>query len=334
MTKQIFISKPFQILGLLSLISLVYIFYYLKNPSTSIKTSISPSPTPSFNIKPNQPIFNNIKSYNVNLNFDLDLPESLPVYEAQPTTEDLNNIIQKLVTDFKLEEDPTNKSRWLSTDKTQYLYIDYKNQSIHYAKYPKNRKFSQRLNQDLAVKTAQKFYQDHFPTLSFDSKPSFIANIYVPSTGRDASASTQDRANYYTISFNYQVNNLPYYQGANLQDALNISVTYDNTVAKFTYHSQSLPTLSNPQNLPLINKDKIIQLLESGAGEVAYADALDIPNQNIQFPDVTLGKYDLEYRFNETKKMVIPYFRFYGTFMSPFTQKTAYITLILPAVEL
>lgn len=324
----------------LSILSLVYILSSPRPGKPLPFLPVSSTPTPA-DIRSNQPAFNRLKKFSVSFGPDLTFtgfPQNFPVYSAFPSPEDLDSVTATIAAYFHLSRTSPTSRTWFSKDQTRSLLQNFKTQTIFYStdrtSSPSLYSGPSKPGLTGALAVAQKFIAGLPvpPGLAFEENS--IQYLAASEFDTEFHSSDPTNAEVILLPFSYHVDNYVYRSGALLDPPLMFYIGQRNQIIKLSYLSQPLPRISSPTEHSSIASDDIKNLLESGQGEVVSTDLLNLAYQTSQLPPVNITSYHIEYRLNTAKNLLLPYFRFEGTFTSPQNQQPTPVSILLPAVSL
>jgi len=320
-----------------SLVSIVYLYSSSQKPSLQRNLEPTPYPTSATQIHSDQPAFNQIRQYQVSFSSNIDwrsFPANLNLYSAASTNENLNSIIETLIQKYNLIESPTLKNYWVSEDGLRGLIVDYNNQTFQLSVQSKQNLANLNYTLDQAISAAKLISTSNTFLRNLSINTNKIEYFQISSKEFHLVPQTDpSKANAFNIPYSSYVDSYPVYSGSFPNPPLQLLLGPNNFLLKLSYISQPLPSVSNPQTKPVLGPDQIKTALESGQGEILSVDLMDLPYKATEIPLITIADYQIEFRYNEKKHQLIPYFRFYGSYSSPYNP-SAKIEIILPAVEL
>ena len=317
---------------LISAVSLIYIFSLTQTPPpiTTVSPNISPTP-----IQATNPLLKDKTAPEIIFTNPQPLfPDTLSTYSIKPSSLTPTTWADKFVLFFDLLPSPENPNNWISLTTFSTLTLNLPNSSLVYQvdsfQKPLLYSGSYPTSKSDAIKSATLFVSK-FSELS-NLTPNENSIGYLKGSGQTLPASA---ANYSLIEipFDQNIDTLPIRFSDRTTPSLVLTYGQNNQLIKLVFSPKSLiSSYSILKKYPVVPLDQAKIALENNQATLINLSADQINLQTL--PLITINKISLEYRLGENQTVLIPYYRFDGTFVNSETTTPSLITYIYPAIKL
>jgi hypothetical protein len=341
--KQLFQSKRMGPALIVLIVLALSVANLIKSPSglpIVSNPSLTPTPTPKapLIIRSKTSIIKNqeFSTFSLSQNFVYpEIPVSLPVFNSRLETLDLRNTAKEIAALYKLSPHPKIENYWTNEKNTLLLNLEKGSNNLllirNMTADTKPWSSSTQINLSRLTDMAQSFLQQFPLTQNLELETDGISFYSSDPTSYEYVPTTSQKAN--LVQFNFSPVKLTYKTRIESQSFPFVSLLLnpDGEILKLQILSQKITADSNPTNYPLLTRQELTDKLLAGDMEMISASVPDLVGSKTK-AGVVLLSVDIEYRFNQNKLLLAPYFVVKANLYLDNQTETSPATFLLPAI--
>ena len=311
--------KTFLIITLLlgSVITVIHLIVRNNQPALTTDST--------FTSNPNQ--FQNISYNGESVNF----PNSLPLALAEPDFDSETIIKANLINNLNLSLLEKTDNVYINDDIS--INLTYTPQENYYSIFKQNEAPQEEdqgsWNTDQIINQATSQLKAIVGDINITTNSNLIS-YYKSFPGTELIPAAIQDANAVSVSFFYQLNNLPIYYQKTFGATFEIYLNNQYQLYQAYYYPQFIK-LTPQEEFPLITINQAVKQINNGS--VSLIDSnISILDPNTKFTSGSMSNVTLEYRIDNTSNIVYPFYHFSGTLTEEGGRKIS-ADLITPAIK-
>jgi hypothetical protein len=237
------------------------------------------------------------------------LPDKLTIFKIQQAPLIKDQLLSQLKSTFSLAENPADPALLIGPEYS--LFISPADQSIILSKNTETEKFTHSVVKDQVLAAAQSFFQKNFPNIPAQPLEKEIAYL---AAEENAQSQTEQTAAAVKIPFTYILNNYDLVYNNTTDYPFLLTVNAYNEVTKVRFYPQFFSGFTaSAENKPLSVEQAVSDILNGKASIVSSYFVGDLKPLNLDtIVKGELQSVTIEYRADEAKGFVYPFYRFSG----------------------
>lgn len=317
---------PIIVIVVAVIVWLAAIILRLLTPASSKQAIVPTTPFVTTNYNNSTTVYNKVTFTGK----EISVPATFSVATFQ-NAENINeqHVIDKIVAQYNLKQSTQVSQVWQGPQYAMTYDQDNQRYNLHkiISTTDSQKTFPKITNFDQTTQVAQSFINSLLPGLNL--KPAQDSFTYF-NNGPESIEVSKDQAELVNIKFYYLIDNLPILYAKKSDPSFDVTVDAQNTLLSMTFYPQfiNFQIIGTRASIPIEKALSNIQNNQAAIVNVQnYKTAIDLKSLN----DVTLDSVTLEYRADDTSKLVYPFYHFRGQATDSFGDRLN-IQVITPAV--